>query len=89
MKNIFNKIRVKIWIGNNKPFLDEELFKSLRTEESYWVVEGDELQVLLGKVLKADLWTAVFKSIIISPKTLILIKKNQNLKIINLRTQGT
>lgn len=89
MKNIFNKIRVKIWIGNNKPFLDEELFKSVRTEESYWVVEGDELQVLLGKVLKADLWTAVFKSIIISPKTLILIKKNQNLKIINLRTQGT
>jgi hypothetical protein len=53
---------LKVWIGNNPPFLDEELSKDVRVDESYWMVEGDELQVILGKVLKADLWTCVFKS---------------------------
>lgn len=51
-----------MWIGKNAPFLDEEFSKNVRVEESFWALEGDELQVLLGKVLKADLWSSVFKS---------------------------
>ena len=51
-----------VGVGTNPPFLDDELEKNIRVEDSFWVIEGDELHITLAKSLKGDLWTRVFMS---------------------------
>ena len=52
---------LKIGIKTEKPFIDKKLVKTCNTNESYWMIEDDELHIILTKILKADIWKGIFE----------------------------
>ena len=56
---ITNK-HVKIGVDQNPPYIDENLFKNIDTDESLWMIEDDELHILLQKAVRAEVWECVF-----------------------------
>ena len=50
-----------IGIKGNPPFLDEDLCGVIEAEESFWMLEDDELHIQLTKMKKADTWTGICK----------------------------
>lgn len=50
-----------IGIKGNNPFIDEDLSKNCIADESYWMIEDEELHVQLQKMHKGDVWNSVFK----------------------------
>ncbi|CAK87582.1 unnamed protein product (macronuclear) [Paramecium tetraurelia] len=52
--------RLKVGIKGNPPFMDEALVKQCDSSESYWLVEDEELHIILQKAYKGELWPSVF-----------------------------
>ena len=52
---------LSIGIKGNPPFLNEELGGKVNTSESVWMIEDDELHILLCKMYKAETWTSACK----------------------------
>ncbi|CAM9738135.1 unnamed protein product, partial [Choristocarpus tenellus] len=48
-------------IKGNPPFIDEDTGGPVVVEESYWMMEGGELNVNLQKMKKADTWVSPLK----------------------------
>ena len=48
---------LQIGIKGAPPFLDEKLGGKIIEEESYWMIEDDELHIQLTKMRKAEMWT--------------------------------
>ena len=46
-----------VGIKGNPPFLEENLGGQIKTDESYWMIEDDELHILLCKMKKGETWT--------------------------------
>mmetsp|Transcript_62062 Transcript_62062/g.71136 ORF Transcript_62062/g.71136 Transcript_62062/m.71136 type:complete len:179 (-) Transcript_62062:2295-2831(-) len=51
---------VTVGLKGNPPFLQEALTSSVKPSESYWYIEGEELQINLQKLKKAEMWDSVF-----------------------------
>ena len=43
------------------PFLNEDLGGSVKSSESYWMIEDDELHIQLQKMHKAETWSTACK----------------------------
>lgn len=52
---------LKVGIKGNPPFIDEDLSKLCDCTESYWLIEDEELHIILQKTFKGELWESVFK----------------------------
>lgn len=52
---------LKIGIKGTNPFIDEDLAKNCTSDESYWMIEDEELHIQLQKMYKGEVWPAVFK----------------------------
>ena len=50
-----------VGIKGNQPFLDEELERKVEASESIWVIEDEELHIILMKIEKAEIWSRVCK----------------------------
>ena len=48
--------KLTIGVKGNPPFLQEQLHSKVLTDESYWMIEDDELHILLTKMKKAEMW---------------------------------
>ena len=48
-------------IKGNPPFLDEDLGGLVKTSESMWMFEDDELHICLQKMKKAETWAQACK----------------------------
>ena len=48
--------RVTVGIKGNPPFLAENLGGRVKTDESYHMIEDDELHILLTKMKKGETW---------------------------------
>ncbi|CAN0106836.1 unnamed protein product, partial [Ectocarpus sp. 8 AP-2014] len=59
-------------LKGNPPFIDEETGGPVVVEESYWMMDGGELNVNLQKMKKADTWPAALqgKNTQVDPMTL-------------------
>ncbi|KAM3142234.1 NudC domain-containing protein 2 [Paramecium bursaria] len=53
--------RLKVGIKGNPPFLDNLLTKLCDSDDSYWLIEDEELHIILQKAFKGELWQEVFK----------------------------
>ncbi|CAD8128735.1 unnamed protein product [Paramecium sonneborni] len=51
---------IKIGIKGNPAFIDEPLVKQCDSSESYWLIEDEELHIILQKAYKGELWPSVF-----------------------------
>ena len=51
--------KLTVGIKGNPPFLQENLGGKVKTDESFWMIEDDELHVQLCKMKKGEAWTAV------------------------------
>ena len=47
---------LQVGIKGNPPFLDEDLGNICQTDESFWMIEDDELHIQLCKMKKAEMW---------------------------------
>ena len=45
-------------IKGNPPFIDENLSGICEADESFWMLEDDELHIQLKKMKKAEMWTS-------------------------------
>ena len=52
---------LKVGLKGNPPFLDEDFWEKVNTEESLWFFEEDEIQINLQKTYKAQLWGSALK----------------------------
>ena len=52
---------LKVGIKGNPPFLDEDLFDKCLVDESFWMLEDDELHIQLAKMKKGEMWTCALK----------------------------
>ena len=50
-----------IGIKGNPPFLNEKLGGQVKTSESFWMLEDDELHIQLAKLKKAETWACACK----------------------------
>ena len=50
-----------VGIKGNPPFLNEELGGHCVTDESFWMIEDDELHIQLSKMKRADTWMSALK----------------------------
>ena len=53
--------RLTVGIKGNPPFLNEELPSHCLADESYWMIEDDELHIQLAKMKKAETWLQALK----------------------------
>ena len=69
--------KLTIGIKGNPPFLEENLGGSVKLDESFWMIEDDELHVQLCKMKKGEAWTSACKGHqALDPITQEEIKKN-------------
>ena len=47
---------MSVGIKGNPPFLNEKLGGMIVEEESFWMLEDDELHIQLAKMKKAESW---------------------------------
>ena len=52
---------IKIGIEGNPAFIDEDLEKPCDASESFWMIEDDELHILLQKAVRAEVWACALK----------------------------
>eukprot|EP00903_Cladosiphon_okamuranus_P012348 g11577.t1 len=52
---------IRLGIKGNPPFIDEDTGGPVVVEESYWMMEGRELNVNLQKMKKAETWPAALQ----------------------------
>jgi len=52
---------VTIGVKGNPPFIDQDLSKMCAADESFWMIEDEELHIQLQKVYKGEVWPCVFK----------------------------
>ena len=52
---------IKVGLKGNPPFLDEDLGGQVKSSESYWMIEDDELHIQLQKMKKAETWSCACK----------------------------
>ena len=52
---------VKVGIKGNPPFLDEDLGGIVEADESFWMLEDDELHIQFTKMKQGEMWTSVCK----------------------------
>ena len=45
-----------VGIRGNPPFMNEKLGNQVKTSESFWMIEDDELHIQLCKLKKAETW---------------------------------
>ena len=48
---------VTVGIKGNPPFMSENLGGRIKSDESYWMIEDEELNILLCKMKKGETWT--------------------------------
>lgn len=48
-------------LKGSPPFLDEDLAGQVKSSESYWMIEDDELHIQLCKLSKAETWSQACK----------------------------
>lgn len=53
--------RVSIGIKGNPHFINERLTKLCDSEQSCWLIEDEELHIILHKAFKGELWPCVFE----------------------------
>ncbi|CAM9964548.1 unnamed protein product [Ascophyllum nodosum] len=63
---------LRLGIKGNPPFIDEDTGGPVIVEESYWMMDGGELNVNLQKMKKAETWPAALqgKNAAVDPATL-------------------
>ena len=49
---------LKIGVKGNPPFLNEKLTDKVMQEESFWMLEDDELHIQLAKMKKGETWSS-------------------------------
>ncbi|CAN0396043.1 unnamed protein product, partial [Laminaria digitata] len=52
---------IRLGVKGNPPFIDEDTGGPVIVEESYWMMDGGELNVNLQKMKKADTWPAALR----------------------------
>ncbi|CAM9612748.1 unnamed protein product [Hapterophycus canaliculatus] len=52
---------IRLGLKGNPPFIDEDTGGPVVVEESYWMMDGGELNVNLQKMKKADTWPAALQ----------------------------
>ena len=52
---------LKVGIRGNPPFLDEDLGGIVEADESFWMLEDDELHIQLTKMKQGEMWTSACK----------------------------
>ena len=50
--------RLQVGVKGNPPFLNEDLFGKILTDESFWLIEDDELHIQLIKMKKGETWNS-------------------------------
>ena len=50
-----------IGIQGNPPFIDEDVGGMIEQDESFWMLEDDELHIQLIKMKKGEMWTSALK----------------------------
>ena len=45
-----------VGIKGNPPFIKEALFSKVLVDESFWMIEDDELHIALAKMKRAEMW---------------------------------
>ena len=53
--------KVSVGIKGNPPFLDEETGDTVIAEESFWMLEDDELHIQLTKMKQGEMWQSACK----------------------------
>jgi hypothetical protein len=52
---------LRIGLKGNPPFLDHDLASTVIEEDCTWTLDGNELEISLQKMRKAETWNAAFK----------------------------
>jgi hypothetical protein len=52
--------RVKVGIKGNPPYLEHELNNKILLDESTWILQDGELEIILSKATSGNVWTSVF-----------------------------
>ena len=52
---------ISVGIKGNPAFIDEDLAGVIEEDESFWMLEDDELHINLKKMKKADMWMSALK----------------------------
>ena len=50
-----------VGIKGNPPFLNEDLGGNCVIDESFWMIEDDELHIQLSKMRRAEAWMSALK----------------------------
>eukprot|EP00347_Sterkiella_histriomuscorum_P008742 403343926 len=57
----FTANHIAVGIKGNPPFMNEDLGGQIKSSESYWMIEDDELHIQLQKMYKAETWSCACK----------------------------
>ena len=50
-----------VGIKGNPAFLDEDTFDICEAQESFWMLEDEELHIQLTKIKQGEMWTSALK----------------------------
>jgi len=79
---------ISIGIKGNPPYINDDLFSSVKHKESFWSIEDGELHIFLVKATLGETWPGVLAGAVMDPFSQDQVKKNLMLERFQMENPG-